>query len=201
KVDIPIYDQDGLAVASREDRAAALAEWGAEFREAYAVNALATFSFTVADTVDDTAFHDALNAAFGSKPFLYSRHSDGKVSVYAVTDLPAKKIAGALKTREKGEGPARGLRGNGPAGQEDRRSAEDPRERRGAGARCRKCGSQFCTPIGRRWSDGRGAYSRRRRLRKVRPLLPRKIPSQRESRKHQRRRSDRARFERQGKGG
>ncbi|WP_376743538.1 relaxase/mobilization nuclease domain-containing protein [Ensifer canadensis] len=107
KVDIPIYDQDGLAVASREDRAAALAEWGAEFRNAYAVNALATFSFTVADTVDDTALHDALNAAFGSKPFLYSRHPDGKVSVYAVTDLPAKKIADALKIRERGEGPAR----------------------------------------------------------------------------------------------
>ncbi|CAN7705534.1 hypothetical protein C6558_23340 [Ensifer sp. NM-2] len=109
KVDIPIYDQDGLAVASREDRAAALAEWGGEFRDAYAVNALATFSFTVADTVDDAAFHRALNAAFGSKPFLYSRHPDGKVSVYAVTDLPAKTIAGALKIRERGDGPARAV--------------------------------------------------------------------------------------------
>ncbi|WP_421580724.1 relaxase/mobilization nuclease domain-containing protein [Shinella sp. M31] len=109
KVDIPIYDQDGLAIASREERATALAAWGADFREAYAVNALATFSITLADAVDDDGLHDALNAAFGSKPFLFARHSDGKVSVYAVTDLSAKKIAGALKRREKGEGPARAV--------------------------------------------------------------------------------------------
>lgn len=109
KVDIPVYDQDGLAITSREERAAALAEWGADFRDAYAVNALATFSITLSDEIDDDTLHDALNAAFGSKPFLYSRHPDGKVSIYAVTDLPAKKIAGALKAREKGEGPARAL--------------------------------------------------------------------------------------------
>lgn len=107
KVDIPIYDQDGIAIANRDERAAALAEWGADFRDAYAVNAVATFFMKLADEVDDAALHDALNAAFSSKPFLYSRHPDGQVSVFAVTDLPAKKIAGALKAREKGEGPAR----------------------------------------------------------------------------------------------
>lgn len=109
KVDIAIYDQDGIAITSREQRTAALAEWSEDFREAYAVNALATFSLTFTDPVDDAALHDALNAAFGSQPFLYSRHPDGKVSVYAVTDLPAKKIAGALKARENGEGPARAV--------------------------------------------------------------------------------------------
>ena len=107
KVDISIYDQDGVAISSREDRAAALAEWAADFREAYAVTALATFSLKPADEVDDAALHDALNAAFSSKPFLYSRHADGQVSVFAVTDLPAKRIAGALKARENGERPAR----------------------------------------------------------------------------------------------
>lgn len=107
KVDISIYDQDGVAISSREDRAAALAEWAADFREAYAVNAVATFSMKLADEVDEAALHDALNAAFSSKPFIYSRHADGQVSVFAVTDLPAKRIAGALKAREKGEGPAR----------------------------------------------------------------------------------------------
>jgi hypothetical protein len=107
KVDISIYDQDGVAISSREDRAAALAEWAADFREAYAVNALANFSMKLADEVDDATLHDALNAAFNSKPFLYSRHAHGQVSVFAVTDLPAKRIAGALKAREKGEGPAR----------------------------------------------------------------------------------------------
>ncbi|MCM5688746.1 relaxase/mobilization nuclease domain-containing protein [Sinorhizobium meliloti] len=109
KFDISIYDQDGVAISSREDRAAALAEWAADFREAYAVNALATFSMELADGVGDAALHDALNAAFSSKPFLYSRYADGQVSVFAVTDLPAKKIAGALKAREKGEGPARAV--------------------------------------------------------------------------------------------
>ncbi len=109
KVDIPLYDQDGLAIASREGRAVTLAEWGADFREAYAVNALATFSLTLVDGIDDATLHDALNAAFGSNRFLYSRHPDGKVSVYAVTDLPAGKIAGALRTRERGDGPARAV--------------------------------------------------------------------------------------------
>lgn len=109
KVDIPICDQGGHEIASREDRTAALVEWGSEFREAYAVNALATFSLTRTAAVDDAALHYALNAAFGSKPFLYSRHSDGKVSVYAVTDLPAKTIAGALRARERGDGPARAV--------------------------------------------------------------------------------------------
>lgn len=109
KVDISIYDQEGVAISSREDRAAALAEWTADFREAYAVNALATFSIKLADEVDDTALHDALNVSFSSKPFLYSRHPDGQVAVFAATDLPAKRIAGALKAREKGGGPARAV--------------------------------------------------------------------------------------------
>lgn len=107
KIDIPIYDQDGLAIASREDRAATLARWGTDFREAYAVNALATLSISLLATVDDDALHNALNATFGSKPFLCSRHPDGMVSVYAVTALPAKKIADALKARENGTGPVR----------------------------------------------------------------------------------------------
>jgi hypothetical protein len=109
KADIPIYDQDGLAIGGREDRAAALETWGADFREAYAVNALATFSISLADVVDDDMLHEALNTAFGSSRFLYARHPDRKVSVFAVTDLPAKKIAAALKAREKGEGPSRAV--------------------------------------------------------------------------------------------
>ena len=35
KVDIPIYDQDGVTLSSGEDRVAGLAEWAADFREAY----------------------------------------------------------------------------------------------------------------------------------------------------------------------
>jgi hypothetical protein len=107
KTDIPIFDQDGIAIASREERAAVLQAWVSEFREPYAVDAVATLSVTLTGTVGDDELHDALNKAFGTKPFLYARHPDGKVSIYAVTDLPAKKIAGALGAREKGEGTAR----------------------------------------------------------------------------------------------
>ncbi|MCA0339685.1 MAG: relaxase/mobilization nuclease domain-containing protein [Proteobacteria bacterium] len=109
KADIPIFDQDGVAIASREDRAAALQDWVSEFREPYALDAVATLSIKLTDAVSDEELHDSLNAAFGAKPFLYSRHPDGSVSVYAVTGLPAKKIAGALRAREKDEGPARTL--------------------------------------------------------------------------------------------
>lgn len=109
KADIPIFDQDGIAITSREERAAALQGWLSEFREPYALDAVATLSIKLADPVGDEELHEALNAAFGAKPFLYSRHQDGSVSVYAVTSLPAKKIAGALRAREKDEGPARTL--------------------------------------------------------------------------------------------
>jgi hypothetical protein len=109
KADIPIFDQDGVAIASREERAAALQGWVSEFREPYALDAVATLSIKLADPVSDEELHDALNAAFGAKPFLYSRHQDGSISVYAVTSLPAKKIAGALRAREKIEGSARTL--------------------------------------------------------------------------------------------
>ncbi len=107
RVDIPVVDQDGIAVASSEDRAALLADWVSDFREPYAINAVVTIAITFADPVGDDELHEALNAAFGSKPFLYSRRPDGEVSVYAVTDLPAGKLAVALKTREKGDGPVR----------------------------------------------------------------------------------------------
>jgi hypothetical protein len=109
KADIPIFDQDGIAIASREERAAALQGWLSEFREPYALDAVATLSIKLADAVGDEELHDALNAAFGAKPFLYSRHQDGSVSVTTVTSLPAKKIAGALRAREKDEGPTRTL--------------------------------------------------------------------------------------------
>lgn len=109
KADIPIFDRDGVAIASRDERAAALQGWISEFREPYALDAVATLVVNPADAVSDEALHDALNAAFGAKPFLYSRHQDESVCVYAVTGLPAKKIAVALKAREKDDGPARTL--------------------------------------------------------------------------------------------
>jgi hypothetical protein len=109
RVDIPIVDQDGVAITNRKDRAEVLAEWVSDFREGYAVNALATLSITLDGGIDDGELHEALNSTFGSKPFLYSRRPDGNVLVYSVTDLPAKKIAAALKARENGEGPARAV--------------------------------------------------------------------------------------------
>ncbi|WP_210171869.1 relaxase/mobilization nuclease domain-containing protein, partial [Rhizobium sp. Root1204] len=107
KLDTPVIDQNGITIASREARAAVLSDWIAEFREPYAVNAVASISITFAEPAGDDDLHEALNAAFGSKPFLYSHRPDGKISVYAVTDLPARKLAGALKAREKGDGSVR----------------------------------------------------------------------------------------------
>ncbi|WLR95719.1 relaxase/mobilization nuclease domain-containing protein [Shinella zoogloeoides] len=109
KADIPIFDQDGVAIASRADRAAALQNWVSEFREPYTLDAVATLSIKLRDAVSDETLHDALHAAFGPKPFVYSRHQDANVSVYAVTGFPAKKIAGALRVREKEEGRSRTL--------------------------------------------------------------------------------------------
>lgn len=107
RVDISVVDQDGTAIASREARAAVLSDWIAEFREPYAVNAVATISIKVAEAIGDDDLHETLNSTFGSKPFLYSRRPDGEVLVYAVTDLPAGKLAVALKAREKADGSAR----------------------------------------------------------------------------------------------
>ena len=109
KADIPILDQDGIAVTNREERAAALQGWLSAFREPYALDAVATLSIKLTNAVGDQELHEVLNAAFGAKPFLYSRHQDGSVAVYAVTSLPAGKIAGGLRAREKDEGPARAL--------------------------------------------------------------------------------------------
>lgn len=106
-VDIPVIDQDGIAIASREARAAVLSDWIAEFRQPYAVNAVASISIKLDEPVGDVDLHEAMNATFGSKPFLYSRRADAEVSVYAVTDLPAGKLAVALKAREKGDGSVR----------------------------------------------------------------------------------------------
>ncbi|CAN7714012.1 relaxase/mobilization nuclease domain-containing protein [Rhizobium sp. LjRoot98] len=107
KVDIPVIDQDGITIASKEARAAVLSDWTAEFREPYSVNAVASISIKFAEPVGDDDLHEALNAAFGSKPFLCSRLPNGEISVYAVTDLPAGKLAGALKSRETGKGSVR----------------------------------------------------------------------------------------------
>lgn len=115
RMDISVVDQDGIAIASREARAAVLSDWIAEFREPYAVNAVATISIKLAEPVGDDDLHEALNAAFGSKPFLYSRRPNGEVLVYAVTELPAGKLAVALKAREKADGSAR-MAGTAEAG-------------------------------------------------------------------------------------
>lgn len=107
KLDIPVIDQDGITIASREARAAVLSDWTAEFREPYSVNAVASISIKFAEPVGDDDLHEALNAAFGSKPFLYCRLPNGEIAVYAVTDLPAGKLAVALTAREKCDGSVR----------------------------------------------------------------------------------------------
>lgn len=103
KVDIAIHDQDGNAIQSADQRAEVLREWGEDFRQAYAVNAVVTLSLDLADDVEDGALADGLNVAFGSKPFLFHRNGR-EVVVFGVTDFPAKKLGAALSAREKGDG-------------------------------------------------------------------------------------------------
>ncbi|WP_159952615.1 relaxase/mobilization nuclease domain-containing protein [Rhizobium sp. 18065] len=105
KTNIPVYDQEGRLVGNAEDRRELLAKWVAEFREEYAVDAIVTISLTLTENVSDAALHNALNMAFGSKPFVYTRYDDS-VAIYGVRDINARKLAAALKMRANGDGRA-----------------------------------------------------------------------------------------------
>jgi hypothetical protein len=53
--------------------------------------------------ISDAVLHEALNVAFGEKPFVYSRDGE-KVDVYGVSDLAAGKLNAQIKARASGEG-------------------------------------------------------------------------------------------------
>lgn len=108
RIDIPIQDQDGHTILSGEQRAQLLREWAEGFRESYAVNSVVSYRLTLDGAVDDTRLHAALNSAFGAKPFVYRRDGND-VAVFGVTDLAARKLAGAIRARAKETGKTRAV--------------------------------------------------------------------------------------------
>ncbi len=99
---IPVFNQFGESINDAAGRAALVAEWTEGFNEPYSVSSCVTVSLVLKGEISDAALHDALNVAFGEKPFVYSRDGD-KVTVYGVSDLTAGKLNAQIKARTSDE--------------------------------------------------------------------------------------------------
>jgi hypothetical protein len=96
KHDIEVFTSAGLTVETREQRRALLEEWQDDFREPFQNTNFIEVDVELAGDPPREELHDALNAAFGAKPFVYAR--EGKtVKVYAYTDMKAAALAKALQ--------------------------------------------------------------------------------------------------------
>jgi Relaxase/Mobilisation nuclease domain len=100
---IPVFNQFGETIADAGGRAALVVEWTEGFKEPYSVSSCVTVSLTLKGEVSDAVLHEALNVAFGEKPFVYSRDGE-KVDVYGVSDLTAGKLNAQIRARASGEG-------------------------------------------------------------------------------------------------
>jgi Relaxase/Mobilisation nuclease domain len=100
---IPVFNQFGESISDAAGRAALVAEWTEGFKEPYSVSSCVTVSLVLKAEISDAALHDALNVAFGEKPFVYSRDGES-VYVYGVSDLTAGKLNAQIKARTSGEG-------------------------------------------------------------------------------------------------
>ena len=100
---IPVFNQFGETIADAAGRAALVAEWTEGFKEPYSVSSCVTVSLVLKGEISDADLHEALNVAFGEKPFVYSRDGE-KVDVYGVSDLTAGKLNAQIKARASGEG-------------------------------------------------------------------------------------------------
>lgn len=95
KHDIAVHTEDGRTLETRAQRAAYLEEFTAQFREPFQTTNFVEVTMTVASDTGREVLHEALNQAFGSKPFLYAR--DGAtVKVFAYTEAKASKLAKEL---------------------------------------------------------------------------------------------------------
>lgn len=105
KHDIEVFTSSGLSVETREQRRALLEEWQEDFREPFQNTNFIEVDIELAGDPGRNELHDALNAAFGSKPFVYVR-SGSTVKVYAYTDMKAVALAKALQKldHESGRG-------------------------------------------------------------------------------------------------
>jgi hypothetical protein len=105
KHDIEVFTSSGLSVETREQRRSLLDEWQEDFREPFQNTNFIEVDIELSGDPGRDDLHDALNAAFGSKPFVYAR-AGTTVKVYAYTDMKAAALAKALQNvdHESGRG-------------------------------------------------------------------------------------------------
>ena len=103
KHDIEVFTSSGLSVETREQRRALLDEWQEDFREPFQNTNFIEIDIELSGNPGRNELHDALNAAFGSKPFVYARNGS-TVKVYAYTDMKAAALAKALQKADHENG-------------------------------------------------------------------------------------------------
>lgn len=95
KHDIEIFDEDGQVLATGGARKAFLETFCETFEPPLENTNFIEVRFELAGQVTDAALSEALNSAFGAKPFIYAQ--DGQtVQVYAHTDQRAGPLAKVL---------------------------------------------------------------------------------------------------------
>ncbi|MER9777211.1 hypothetical protein, partial [Mesorhizobium sp. M0220] len=95
KHDIKIFDEDGKVLATGAARNAFLETFCETFEPPLENTNFLEVRFELAGEVTDAALSEALNKAFGSKPFIYARGGQA-VEVYAHTDERAGPLARVL---------------------------------------------------------------------------------------------------------
>lgn len=95
KHDIEIFDEDGQVLATGGARKAFLETFCETFEPPLENTNFIEVRFELASEVTDAAVSEALNKAFGSKPFIYARGGQA-VQVYAHTDERAGPLARLL---------------------------------------------------------------------------------------------------------
>ncbi|MCT2580920.1 relaxase/mobilization nuclease domain-containing protein [Mesorhizobium sp. P16.1] len=108
KHDIEVFTSSGLSVETREERRLLLEEWQEDFREPFQNTNFIEVDVELSGDPGRDELHDALNAAFGSKPFIYAR-AGSTVKVYAYTDMKAAVLAKALQKLDHENGRGRVL--------------------------------------------------------------------------------------------
>ncbi|WP_165848731.1 relaxase/mobilization nuclease domain-containing protein [Mesorhizobium delmotii] len=96
KHDIEVFTSSGLSVETREQRRSLLEEWQEDFRESFQNTNFIEVDVELSGDPGRNELHDALNAVFGSKPFVYAR-AGSTVKVYTYTDMKAAALAKALQ--------------------------------------------------------------------------------------------------------
>ncbi|MER8473624.1 relaxase/mobilization nuclease domain-containing protein [Mesorhizobium sp. M1328] len=95
KHDIEIFNEDGQVLATGSARKAFLETFCETFEPPLENTNFIEVRFDLAGEVTDAAMSEALNKAFGAKPFIYARGGQG-VEVYADTDERAGPLARVL---------------------------------------------------------------------------------------------------------